>query len=82
LVEIENNTHRIKILEKMAQMIYRECFVNFRFPGHNKVKMVKSEMGLIPEGWQVQKVSEAIEVDPATKVTRSASLPSRAASRM
>lgn len=48
---IENNLRRIKILEEMAQMIYREWFVNFRFPGHEKVKMVKSELGLIPEGW-------------------------------
>src|SRR4030042_2959689 len=36
---IENNLKRIKILEEMAQMIYREWFVNFRFPGHEKVKM-------------------------------------------
>jgi type I restriction enzyme S subunit len=48
---IENNTRRIKILEQMAQMLYREWFVNFRFPGHEGVKMVESEMGLIPEGW-------------------------------
>jgi type I restriction enzyme S subunit len=49
---IETNTQRIKILEKMTQMLYREWFVNFRFPGHEKVKMVQSEiMGLIPEGW-------------------------------
>lgn len=48
---IENNTRRIQILEQMAQMLYREWFVNFRFPGHEKVKMVESEMGLIPEGW-------------------------------
>ncbi len=48
---IENNTRRIKILEEMAQMIYREWFVNFRFPGHEKVKMVESELGRIPEGW-------------------------------
>jgi len=34
---IENNLKRIKILEEMAQMIYREWFVNFRFPGHEKV---------------------------------------------
>jgi type I restriction enzyme S subunit len=32
---IENNTRRIKILEEMARMIYREWFVNFRFPGHD-----------------------------------------------
>jgi len=48
---IENNTQRIKILEQMAQMLYREWFVNFCFPGHEKVKMLESEMGLIPEGW-------------------------------
>ena len=50
---IENNTRRIKILEEMAQSIYREWFVNFRFPGHEKVKMVDSPMGKIPEGWEV-----------------------------
>ncbi len=50
---IENNTRRIKILEQMAQMLYREWFVNFRFPGHEKVKMVESEMGLIPEAFKV-----------------------------
>ena len=51
---IENNTRRIQIMEQMAQMLYREWFVNFRFPGHEKVKMVESELGLIPEGWQVK----------------------------
>src|SRR5208282_520480 len=48
---IENNTRRIRILEEMAQALYREWFVHFRFPGHEKVKMVESEMGMIPEGW-------------------------------
>jgi type I restriction enzyme S subunit len=48
---IENSTRRIKILEQMAQMLYREWFANFRFPGHEKVTMVESDMGLIPEGW-------------------------------
>ena len=42
---IENNTRRIKTLEDMAQMLYREWFVNFRFPGHEKVRMVESELG-------------------------------------
>jgi len=50
---IENNTRRIKILEDMAQMLYREWFVNFRFPGHEKVRMVESELGPIPQGWSV-----------------------------
>lgn len=53
---IENNNRRIKILEEMAQAIYREWFVNFRFPGHKKVRMIKSKMGMIPEGWEVRKV--------------------------
>jgi type I restriction enzyme S subunit len=53
---IKNNTQRIKILEEMAQAIYREWFVNFRFPGHEGVRMVESELGLVPEGWEVQKL--------------------------
>lgn len=39
---IENNQRRIKILEEMARSLYREWFVHFRFPGHDKVKMVSS----------------------------------------
>ena len=53
---VENNTRRIKILEEMAQSIYREWFVNYRFPGHEKVKMVDSPLGMIPEGWEVKAV--------------------------
>jgi type I restriction enzyme S subunit len=49
---IKNNTRRIKILEEMAQMIYREWFVSLRFPGHENVEMVKSEIGSIPKGWR------------------------------
>jgi type I restriction enzyme S subunit len=58
--QIENNNRRIKILEEMAQMIYREWFINFRFPGHEKVKMVKSAFRMIPEGWEVKKVGELL----------------------
>jgi type I restriction enzyme S subunit len=57
---IENNTRRIKILEEMAQMLYREWFVNFRFPGHGKVRMVESELGPIPEGWRVGRLEDAV----------------------
>lgn len=49
---IENNTRRIAILEEMAQAIHREWFVNFRFPGHENVKLVDSPLGKIPEGWE------------------------------
>ncbi len=51
---IENNTRRIQILEEMAQAIYREWFVEFRFPGHEDVRMVDSALGPIPEGWEVE----------------------------
>jgi len=67
---IENNTRRIKILEEMAQALYREWFVHFRFPGHDKVQMVDSPLGRIPEGWEVKKVSDAIIINPKTKVPK------------
>ena len=55
---IENNTRRIKILEEMAQTIYRQWFVEFRFPRHEQVEMVESELGLIPQGWEVKSFGE------------------------
>lgn len=57
---IENNNRRIAILEEMAQKLYREWFVHFRFPGHENIKMVESEMGTIPEGWKVVDVKEVV----------------------
>lgn len=70
---IENNNSRIKILEEMAQAIYREWFVNFRFRGHEKVKMIKSKMGMIPEGWEVSSVQDTFEIlgggTPSKKVS-------------
>ena len=59
---IENNTRRIKILEEMASAIYREWFVEFRFPGHEGVKMVESELGLIPQGWEVKQLGDVTSV--------------------
>jgi len=67
---IDNNTRRMKILEQMAQMLYQEWFVEFRFPDHERVRLVKSEMWDIPSGWKSRRVSEAVEIDPATKVPR------------
>jgi type I restriction enzyme S subunit len=55
---IENNTRRIAILEEMAQAIYREWFVDFRFPGHEKVKLIDSTRGKIPNGWEVKSLSD------------------------
>ena len=58
---IENNTRRIEILEEMAQAIYREWFVEFHFPGHEQVEMVESELGLIPQGWEIEQLGDIIE---------------------
>ena len=57
---IENNNRRIKILEEMAQNIYREWFVHFRYPGHEDVPLVDSELGQIPQGWEVKKVEDLV----------------------
>jgi len=59
---IENNTRRIAILEEMARRIYEEWFVRFRFPGHEQVKMVESELGVIPEGWMPSQVGECVTI--------------------
>ena len=58
---IENNTRRIKILEDMAQTLYREWFVHFRFPGHENVPMVESALGLIPHGWEIKRLADLVE---------------------
>lgn len=55
---IENNTRRIAILQEMAQRIYEEWFVRFRYPGHKGVRMVESELGPVPEGWRPTTLGE------------------------
>lgn len=60
---IENNNRRIAILEEMARSLYREWFVKFRFPGHEAVKMVDSELGQIPEGWEVKHLENVIDIN-------------------
>tara|TARA_R110002126_G_scaffold55594_2_gene149255 strand:- start:6614 stop:7603 length:990 start_codon:yes stop_codon:yes gene_type:complete len=58
---IENNTRRIAILEEMARRLYDEWFVQFRFPGHEGVPMVDSEIGKVPEGWELTTVASAVK---------------------
>lgn len=58
---IENNLRRIKILEEMAQNLYREWFVKFRFPGWQNTRFVDSPLGRIPEGWEVVKVEDILD---------------------
>ena len=55
---IENNRRRVEILEEAARLLYREWFVHFRYPGHEDVKLVDSELGPIPEGWDVHSFSD------------------------
>ena len=51
---IENNHRRIKLLEEMVQRIHREWFVDFRYPGHEGVRLADSELGPVPEGWAIR----------------------------
>jgi len=53
---IENNTRRIQILDEMVRLIYEEWFVRFRFPGYESVELVESELGVVPEGWEIKKL--------------------------
>ena len=50
---IENNRRQIKLLEEAAQRLYREWFVELRFPGHEGVKVVDG----VPEGWSIRNLS-------------------------
>ena len=57
---IENNRRRIEILEEMTRLLYREWFVHFRFPGHEDVELVDSDLGPIPEGWAAGEFSDLV----------------------
>ena len=50
---IENSQRRIRILEAMARALYREWFVHFRFPGHEKLPRVDFPPRRHPQGWEV-----------------------------
>ncbi len=55
---IENNNKRIKILEQMAENLYREWFVRFRFPGHENVEFKNG----IPMGWEIKGLFEITNI--------------------
>lgn len=59
---IENNNRRIEILEETVQAIYKEWFVHFRFPEHEKVKMIDSELGKIPERWRIYNLGKLANI--------------------
>lgn len=57
---IENNQKQIKLLEEAAQRLYKEWFVDLRFPGHEHTKIVDG----VPEGWKACCLDDVIEFDP------------------
>ena len=67
--KIELNNRMNKILEEMAQTIFKEWFVNFNFPSEEGKpykdsggKMIKSELGAIPDGWKVDSLSNVFDI--------------------
>lgn len=63
---IENNQKQIKLLEEAAQRLYKEWFVDLRFPGHENTKIVDG----VPEGWNWCKLEDAIQLDPKVTLTK------------
>ena len=62
---IENNQKQIKLLEEAAQRLYKEWFVDLRFPGHENVKITDG----VPEGWHVVKLfSENLSTQDIRKI--------------
>jgi type I restriction enzyme, S subunit len=59
---VENNRRRVEVLEDMARAVHREWFVHFRFPGHEHVELIDSDLGPIPDGWKVVPVSQVAEI--------------------
>lgn len=55
---IENNRKQIKLLEEAAQRLYKEWFVDLRFPGHEHTKIVDG----VPEGWEIYRFSDKVDI--------------------
>mgnify|MGYP001067080370 FL=1 len=55
---IENNQKQIKLSEEAAQRLYKEWFIDLRFPGHENVKIVDG----VPEGWERMVLSEVTSI--------------------
>ena len=51
---IENNQKQIKLLEEVAQRLYKEWFIDLRFPGHENIEIVDG----IPEGWNIRTLGD------------------------
>ncbi len=60
---IENCERRIRLLDEMARALYREWFVLFRYPGHEKTRFAESPLGRIPKGWRFGTLSTVARVN-------------------
>ncbi len=58
---IEVNNKRIRVLEQMAENLYKEWFVRFRFPGHETAEFYESRIGKLPCAFQVMKNKDVYE---------------------
>lgn len=67
---IGNSKRRIRILEEMARALYCEWFVKFRFPGYEGFQLAPSALGESPEGWEVKRLPECVEISPRVAVPR------------
>ena len=56
---IENNRKQIKLLEEAAQRLYKEWFVDLRFPGHEHTKIMDG----VPEGWERAHLSDIADIN-------------------
>lgn len=63
---IENNRKQIKLLEEAAQRLYKEWFVDLRFPGHEHTKIVDG----VPEGWEESGLSRIAEFKRGKTITK------------
>ena len=73
---IENNRKQIKLLEEAAQRLYKEWFVDLRFPGHEHTKIVDG----VPEGWERKPIDDVFIIKygktlPTSKITKSGAYP-------
>ena len=63
---IENNRRRISLLEESARLLYREWFVNLRFPGHESTPIKDG----LPEGWERTTLGDLADVQKGQNITK------------
>jgi type I restriction enzyme S subunit len=66
---IENCERRIRVLDEMARVLYREWFVLFRYPGHQG-PLVDSPLGRIPKGWEISRLDSALTFENGRPISK------------